>query len=312
MANRFDWNALDEKIELTFKRYEVLNNRSKALTVIALSTIIEIDLEDAIDAITDDGNDRGIDALYIDDRDNQNDIHLFQTKCVTEFSSSKKNFPGNEVDKIISYVNDLLDSNEGALLSSNPQLQRKTADALEIIKRPDSTINVHFVGNMQTLVESEIQRLSETFRRYKAVRFEMHDLDSLSDYFLAKKNPNLDREIEVIDTNFFDRTDLNLRGLVCTVAALDIVEAIRSTKNPDEVELGIFDQNVRVYLKRKNKINRRIIESAVSNDNHMFWYQNNGITITCDKIDVAPTRRSPKISLKSIHRERRTDFKLLV
>jgi hypothetical protein len=117
---------------------------------------------------------------------------------------------------------------------------------------------------------------------------------------LEKSAPALVRTITAIDTNIFDRTDRNLRGVVCTVAASDIVNAIRSEENPDEVELGIFDQNVRVYLKRGNRINSRIIESALSDDNHMFWYQSNGITMTCDKVERGPSKRSPKIKLTNV------------
>lgn len=128
----------------------------------------------------------------------------------------------------------------------------------------------------------------------------MHDLDSLSEYFLAKNAPSINREFTAIDTNFFARTDLNLRGMVCTVAASEIVDALRSSDDPEKVEVGIFDQNVRVYLKRSNKINKRIIESALAEDNHMFWYQNNGITMTCDKVEIAPSKRSPRIALTNV------------
>ena len=300
MANRFDWNALDEKIESTLRDSEDLDTRSKALTTLALSTVLEIDIDEAIDAITDGGNDRGIDALYIDDRENRSDIHLLQTKCVAEFEKSKHNFPGAEVDKIVSYMSDLIQGNTEALRAANLQLSRKTADALEVLKRTDATVTVHFVGNMEPLVADEMKRLQAVFDKYRAVRFVMHDLGALADYFLAKKTPAFDRELTVIDTNFFDRTDLNLRGMVCSVTALDIVDAIKSEHDKDRVELGIFDQNVRVYLKHGNRINQRIINSALAEDNHMFWYQNNGITMTCDKIEMAPSRRSPKICLRNV------------
>lgn len=88
--------------------------------------------------------------------------------------------------------------------------------------------------------------------------------------------------------------------MVCTVAATDIVEMIRSEVDADAVEPAIFDQNVRVYLKNKNRINSAIIESALDETNHMFWYQNNGITMTCDKIEIAPARRSPEIRMTNV------------
>lgn len=299
MANMFDWNALDQKINATAAENDELG-RSKALTVVAVSEIMEIDTDEAVDAITDGGNDRGIDALYIDDRDAKSDIHLFQAKCVNAFEKSKNNFPGGEIDKLISFITDLTNHDTEALESANDLLKVKTLDALEVLKESNATITVHFVGNTAPLIDSEFKRIRTAFSRYKAIEFRMHDLDTLSDFFLEKRAPELVREITAIDTNFFDRSDQNLRGVVCSVAAMDIVDAIRSEEDPDQVEAGIFDQNVRIYLKRRNRINRRIIESALSDNNHMFWYQNNGITMTCDKLDLGPSKRSPKIKLTNV------------
>lgn len=299
MANMFDWNALDQKIKATIAEYDELD-RSKALTVVAVSEVMEIDLDEAVDAITDGGNDRGADALYIDDRDAKNDIHIFQAKCTSEFERSKNNFPSSEIDKLISFVTDLTNHDTDALASANDLLKTKILDALDLLKESNATITVHFVSNTAPMIETEMKRVRAAFSRYRAIEFRMHDLDTLSDFFLEKRAPTLVREIRAVDTNFFDRTDQNLRGVVCSVAAMDIVEAIRSEDDPDQVETGIFDQNVRVYLKRRNRINRGIIESALSDNNHMFWYQNNGITMTCDKVEVGPSKRSPKIRLTNV------------
>ena len=299
LANMFDWNALDQKVCATIAEYEELD-RTKSLSVVAISETMEIDIDEAVDAITDGGNDRGVDALFIDDRDGKNDIHIFQTKCVGDFSKSKSNFPSSEIDKLASFIVDLTGHDNDALASTNSLLKAKISDALEVLKEANATITVHFVGNTAPLIDTELKRVRTAFSRYKAIEFRMHDLDALSDFFLEKRVPALVREITAIDTNFFDRTDQNLRGVVCSVAALDIVDAIKSEDDPEQVEAGIFDQNVRIYLKRRNRINRRIIESALSDDNHMFWYQNNGITMTCDKVEIGPSRRAPKIKLTNV------------
>ena len=300
MANRFDWSALEEKIRATMSDYDDIDTRSKSLAVISISVIMDISIEEAIDALTDGGNDRGVDALYIDNRENRNDIHIIQSKCVSIFKKSKNNYPGGEVDKITSFVSDLISEDMDALKNVNDCLFQKIRDAIQAQRNTNATITVHFVGNMATLPEQDMDRMQSTFKRYAALKFQMHDLDSLSDFFLARRAPSIDREITVIDQNFFDRTDFDLRGMVCTVEAANIVAAIRSEADPDSIEMGIFDQNVRVYLKKYNRINKRIIESALSDDNHMFWYQNNGITITCDKIEMAPTRRAPTIKLSNM------------
>ncbi len=300
MANRFDWNALEDKINLAMREDDYLSgNRSKALCAVAVSTILDIDMEEAIDSITDGGNDRGIDAVFIDNREGRNDIHLFQTKCVLDFNKSQNNFPGSEVDKTISFVSDLTDRRMDAFDKANPRLKQKINDALAVLNEVKATIKIHFVGNMEAILQDELNRLSNAFKKYVAVSSKMHDLNMLADYFLEKRAPSLDKELKVVDTNFFERTDLNLKGLVCTVAASDIVELIRSESDPSKVEFGMFDQNVRVYLKKNNRINKKIIASAIAEDNHMFWYQNNGITMTCDRMQISPLRRSPSIELKN-------------
>lgn len=299
MANRFDWNALEQSITATLEQYDELN-RTKALSVVAACELFEIDSEEAVDCLTDGGNDRGVDLFYIDDRDGKNDIHLVQAKCAGNFDNSKNNFPGSEVDKLISFVNDLASLDMEALKSANPLLQSKIADSSLVLPASNATITVHFVSNTEPLVDHEQERIETAFSRYKAISFESHDLDALSDHFLEKAAPNIDRSITAVDTNFFDRTDQNLRGVVCTVQGMDIVEMIRSESDPNMAEPAIFDQNVRVYLKRRNRINRTIIESALSNTNHMFWYQNNGITMTCDQFEMGPAKRSPVITMRNV------------
>ncbi|WP_199782540.1 AIPR family protein, partial [Cronobacter dublinensis] len=47
-------------------------------------------------------------------------------------------------------------------------------------------------------------------------------------------------------------------------------------------------------------INRRIIETALSERSPLFWYLNNGITITCDSFSYIKGKRAPLVELKNI------------
>ena len=67
-----------------------------------------------------------------------------------------------------------------------------------------------------------------------------------------------------------------------------------------EIRKGIFDENVRIYLKKSNKINKQIIESATSKSNSKFWYLNNGITLTCDDFSYPTGIRNPNIEMSNI------------
>ncbi len=57
--------------------------------------------------------------------------------------------------------------------------------------------------------------------------------------------------------------------------------------------LEIFQENARIYLTQKNKINKRIFDSALADSNAEFWYLNNGITLTCDHFEYPPGTRAP-------------------
>lgn len=300
MANLFDWNATESKIASMLSDFPELEIRSKALTALGTLLVLDISDEEALDAITDGRNDRGVDALFVDDRQSRHDVHLFQVKCVSNFQKSKNNFPSSEIDKLTSFVSDLTNEDMESLDTANLILKGKIYDALDALKSSNSRIFVHFVGNMEGLVPDELQRIKSVFERYNAVNFLMHNLDDLSDFFLKRTVPALSRELTIVDSNFFERVDRNVRGLVCTVLAADIVDFIRSSDDPDAVEIGIFDQNVRVFLRNQNRINQRIQISALADDNHMFWYKNNGITMTCDKIEMGSQRRAPTIRLENV------------
>jgi hypothetical protein len=54
-----------------------------------------------------------------------------------------------------------------------------------------------------------------------------------------------------------------------------------------------------VYLGEQNDINRRIYDTAISEDAGLFWYYNNGITIVCEGFSYQPGFRNPQMTLKS-------------
>ena len=62
----------------------------------------------------------------------------------------------------------------------------------------------------------------------------------------------------------------------------------------------IFNDNVRIYLTKENRINKKIHAAALSNKNAEFWYLNNGITLTCDSFSYQPGTRAPIVTLENI------------
>ena len=90
-----------------------------------------------------------------------------------------------------------------------------------------------------------------------------------------------------------------MKGIVATVAAQDLLLLIQDLDEPNKIIEDVFNENVRIYLKLKNRINQSIYDTAVSDDNYSFWYLNNGITLLCEECNYIPGSSSPQVELNN-------------
>jgi hypothetical protein len=300
MANLLDWNTLDHKVKAYLDPDNGIDIEQKAFPILMVSSLLMVSDEEAEDSITDGSKDRGVDAVFVDDRDGRNSIHVFQFKYVNTYENTKKNFPGGEIDKLVSFFADLLDLNKSLEDTSNPILWNKVKEMWIALDKPKPSIEVHFCGNTLPMQEAEITRAETSLGKFKYFNIHHHSLDSIVTMFVDKKSAKINNQIQVVDKDYFDRTDGSIRGLICTVEANEIVRIISDPDDPSIVQREIFNDNVRVYLSRTNKINRKIIETALSEDNPLFWYLNNGITITCDSFSYPKGKRAPIVELTNI------------
>ncbi|MCF2907126.1 AIPR family protein [Pseudoalteromonas sp. DL2-H2.2] len=300
MANLLDWNTLDHKVKAYLDPENGVDIAQKAFPILMVSSLLAVSDEEAEDSITDGSKDRGVDAVFVDDRDGRNSIHVFQFKYVDSFENTKKNFPSGEIDKLVSFFDDLLDLNKSLEDTCNPILWNKVKEMWAALDKPKPSIEVHFCGNTLPMQDAEKDRANASLGKFKYFNVHHHSLDSIVEMFVDKKSAIINDQIQVVDKDYFDRTDGSIRGLICTVEAAEVVRIITDPETPTSVQKEIFNDNVRVYLSRTNKINRKIIETALSEDNPLFWYLNNGITITCDSFSYPKGKRAPIVELKNI------------
>lgn len=300
MANLLDWNTLDHKVKAYLDPDNGVDIEQKAFPILMVSSLLSVSDEEAEDSITDGSKDRGVDAVFIDDRDGRNSIHVFQFKYADNFENTKKNFPSGEIDKLVSFFDDLLDLNKSLEGTCNPILWNKVKEMWAALDKPSPSIEVHFCGNTLPMQDAEKDRADASLGKFKYFNVHHHSLDSIVEMFVDKKSATINDQIQVVDKDYFDRTDGSIRGLICTVEASEVVRIITDTEDPKSVQKEIFNDNVRVYLSRTNKINRKIIETALSEENPLFWYLNNGITITCDSFSYPKGKRAPIVELKNI------------
>ena len=300
MPTLLDWNALMNKLDVYVGQYEDCPTQQAAFSHVVMEYALGLDPEQIEDSITDGADDRGIDAVYVDDRDGHNTIHLFQFKFSATFAKAKRNFPSHEIDKLLSFCADVLDENAHLKKSCNPLLWAKVHEIWQALKKPNPKFEVHFAGNMLPLVETQKKRAEQALAKYRTFSVNQHTLESVVGLFIERKEEKIDASLQVVDKNYFDRSDGNIRGLIATVAAEEIVRLIASPDETTQVRLGVFNDNVRIYLSRKNQINRKIIASAMSDKNAQFWYLNNGITMTCDSFSYQAGSRAPIVNMKNV------------
>jgi hypothetical protein len=121
-------------------------------------------------------------------------------------------------------------------------------------------------------------------------------------------------KLRAIDQNLFEKADGDIRALIVNVDSRELLRIVcddeQLRQNTDISDYSIlktariledaFDDNVRVYLKQRSRINRNIKETALSEEAYRFFYYNNGITITCSHFEYPKKVRNPIIELENL------------
>ncbi len=301
MTTLIDWRLLEAKVELNEHNWKY-ETRSQALAHLVLETLFDLTPEEIGDAITDGPQDRGVDAVYIDEQE-KTVVHLFQFKYTPKFENSNDNFPSNEIDKLLSFIADMLSKVPSMETNCNPLVWAKIQSVWEILEHEVPQFVVHLCSNMAELTTNELERFKTSLQPYRYFQIKQFSLESLVSLIIEKKVKPTNGHVHLVDRQYFERVDGNIRGLIATLPAMELIELIRDPEDPEKVLLDVFNDNVRVYLgAKKNPINKKILESAMKQSAE-FWYLNNGITITCNSFEYPPGTRSPLLKL--------TDFQIV-
>ncbi|MAT99135.1 MAG: hypothetical protein CL608_18470 [Anaerolineaceae bacterium] len=309
------------------KRYQedYGKNAPDAFYYFVLSLILDLQDDEIEDAITDNnyltrigpagGHDRGIDAVYIDDSDSRPTIHFFNCKYTDSFKKTSNHFPSGEIDKMLMFLNDLMSQDEGLKDTVNPILFGKVLDIWKIFENTNPNFEIHLCTNQYNGLEAqEKERFERGIHQFSNFSINYHLMGDLINRLTRKDKQIVNACLKAIDKNYFEKSGGgDIRALVVDVDARDLIRIVLdnenlrgqsdlddySTINDYSILEDSFEDNVRVYLKQRSKINRSIRATALSIDNHRFFYFNNGITITCEKFEYRKGR-APVIELKNL------------
>ncbi|RYZ78894.1 MAG: hypothetical protein EOP06_28225 [Proteobacteria bacterium] len=175
VATLLDWSQVRSGVE-AFRASFNFSDDGKAFQYFSISKILKIDDDEIRTSITDGGDDRGIDAVYIESKSERKIIHLFQFKHVRNFDNSKNTFPSNEIDKILSFVENLLQKSDDIKSTCNPLLWNKVQDIWSALEESIHSIQIHLCTNASALTPSHTRRFEEALRPYQHATLKQHDL----------------------------------------------------------------------------------------------------------------------------------------
>ena len=285
MSNPRIQNTLAKRVQETEKDFDCQS--STAFIIFCLQNIYGLDEFEVEEAITDGGNDKGIDAIFTQADENGNSIlYIVQSKYFSQNPNNSLDETAKTlmVETVRNYV--LGDAPINVLNSKlKPRIEsaRNSFQSGEIEK-----INLLFLTNGQRPQPSlyeDLDRFSNESERQ--VIYEILYEQHIAELVLPPSTKPIGKiSIKVVkDTGagaktFLDLPDINhSKGKVVRVDIFEIAKLVKENPN-------IFNANVRGYL-GENKINEQIKKTLLDKEAiETFIYLNNGITILCDSYQI--------------------------
>jgi AIPR protein len=247
--------------------------------------------------ITDGGNDLGIDAIEILEHGDRAEILVFQAKYRDALKSADKTINDSDVLKILNFFHALFEKATYLRETGNLQLTEAVTRIWQVHERGAiCRYRIVLCSNDRGLSPSAKTLFENGLKGLPGVDYEEYGArDLIRDVGIAGRQ----REsgyLCVVGREVFERSDGDIRGVVASVDAASFVKLIQ-TEDGRSVKRHLFDDNLRVFLGANGGFNGEIIATATSDDSHLFWYLNNGITITCRDYAYNKGHSNPKIRI---------------
>jgi hypothetical protein len=295
--SKIDWDIIDGRINHA-QTQQNLKNRSMALLWIVLEQYFP-SLEDRLaEVITDGQDDKGIDAINIVEGEGYAEIYLFQSKCRENLDGTSKTLNDAEVLKISLFIEQLFDKSDVLKDCGNFRLRQAVEQIWLLHERGIyCRYQIVFCTNDQGLSQSATSIIESICQKHSQVGYEFYGpSDLIRDVTLQGKRRETGY-LQAIGKETLERIDGDIRGVIASVDANSFVELIK-TSDGKSVKRYLFDENLRIFLGANGGHNSAIIATATSDDSHLFWYLNNGITITCKNYSYNKGHVSPKIKIE--------------
>lgn len=272
-----DWSLVEKGIE---SRLQTSPSREHAFQSYVLENVFSVFPDSADEHIVDGGQDRGVDFIFIDHESQV--INIASTKVVLSFKKSIRNFPGAAIDKLISFIDDLIHRRESLADDANPLLAIKINEIWDVLERETYQISVHLFSNQASLIPPERDRLKAFLSSYNISLYERH-LYELSHGVIRAAKPKFSKTIRAAPSNSYEYVEDGARAIVARLRLDDLHEFLTASSE-NMFDERLVAQNVRYFLGNRGPVNHEIRQTLINRRASEFSLINNGMTIVCDQM----------------------------
>ena len=263
---------LNDNPEL-FSDVDQERKRSKAFLLLGVAAYLDIDIAEAVQFITDGGNDGGFDAAYIAEaQDSQLNVVLFQSKYSRKLET-ESNFPANAVEKAVNTVKCVFDP------EATIQLNEKSREKVDEIRSFILDGHIPYVtfvmlNNGLKWNQDGQNHIDNAFARQEQVHFVHYSHKNIMEYI----NRSVPIKTQLDFSGKAIQEDFNYKRVVLgRVSVREIYNLM------EEFGDRLLEKNIRHYL-GVNTINEKIGKTLLSEEKRQnFFFFNNGITMICEK-----------------------------
>lgn len=290
--SKIDWDIIDARVRAAATRH-AFATQSIGLLSIVMEQVFP-DIQDQLqEAITDGADDRGIDGIHIVEGDIQAEIYLFQSKYRDSHKSCDRTINDADIMKVSIFLNDLFNRSENLIKCNNFRLVESVQRIWELHEKGKiCRYKVIFCSNGNGFSASAQTIIDSVCANHLQVSFEFYGAGEIIRGMALEGRFPENGALQVIGKEIIERSDGDVRGVIASVDANSFIELIK-TEDGQGIKRHLFDENLRIFLGAKGGYNPSIIETATSHDSYLFWYLNNGITITCKNISYNKGHTNP-------------------
>jgi hypothetical protein len=249
--------------------------RSRAFVLLVVSTVLDIPIAQALELLTDGGQDAAMDAIHVGDvLDGEFVVTLFQGKY-KQRQDGAATFPANEIGKLVHTVDALCDPNK-PFHARHDVLVR--VEELRSLVRDGHipVVRVILCNNGQRWGKDAQALIDAAGLPQDQVEWEHVNHDTIVS--LLQRPVKVDDQLQLAGGAVIESFDF-CRVLVGKTRVTELARLFETHGD------RLLDRNIRRYLGlRSNRVNKDIAETLRSREKRKnFYFFNNGITLTCSK-----------------------------